>query len=118
MARGQGRAARRAQPGGTAARRAWPGGATRGRGGQEGARPGGAVARRARDQGHAARGGWKERRERRGKREREGGGAHLGAWMIAATAHRITPRAKEVDERWKKGGREIGGGCCAGKQLR
>jgi hypothetical protein len=54
----------------------------------------------------------------RGGGEREGGGAHLGAWTIAATAHRITPRAKEVEERWKKGGREIGGGCCAGKQLR
>lgn len=60
--------------------------------------------------------GWKERRrERRGKTEREGGGAHLGAWTIAATAHRITPRANEVEERWERGGREIGGGCCAGK---
>jgi hypothetical protein len=60
--------------------------------------------------------GWKERRrERRGKTEREGGGAHLGAWTIAATAHRITPRAKEVEERWERGEREIGGGCCAGK---
>jgi hypothetical protein len=56
-------------------------------------------------------------REEKGEegKEREGGGAHLGAWTIAATAHRITPRAKEVEERWERGGREIGGGCCAGK---
>jgi hypothetical protein len=82
----------------------------RGRGTDEAARPRGVT------RGAAGGRDWKERRrERRGKTEREGGGAHLGAWTIAATAHRITPRAKEVEERWERGGREIGGGCCAGK---
>jgi hypothetical protein len=45
-------------------------------------------------------------------------GAHLGAWTIATTVHRITPRAKEVEERWDRGGREVVGGCCVGNKMR
>jgi hypothetical protein len=51
------------------------------------------------------------------KREREVG-AHLEAWMIATTVHQITPRAKEVEERWERGGIEVGGGCCVGHKMR
>jgi hypothetical protein len=40
------------------------------------------------------------RRERRGGKERGGRGeANLGIRRSAATVHRITPRAKEVEER-------------------
>jgi hypothetical protein len=35
--------------------------------------------------------------------KREGGGGST----IAATVHRITPRAKEVEERWKREGEEV-----------
>jgi hypothetical protein len=45
------------------------------------------------------RGQEREEKGEEGEREREVG-AHLGAWTIAATIHRITPRAKEVEERW------------------
>jgi hypothetical protein len=75
-------------------------------------------------------------REGEGGRER-GGEAHLGIWRSAATVHRITPRAREVEERWKRGrgrllrrkrkwdreergrawgGEALGWGCCAGKE--
>jgi hypothetical protein len=37
------------------------------------------------------------RRERKGDEKR--GGAHLGIRRSAATVHRITPRAREVEER-------------------
>jgi hypothetical protein len=67
-------------------------------------------------QGARARLGREEKGEE-GEREREVG-AHLGAWMIAAIVHRITPRAKEVEERWESGGREVGGGCCARNKMR
>ena len=38
---------------------------------------------------------WGERKEG----EERGGGAHLGIRRSAETIHRITPRAKEVEER-------------------
>jgi hypothetical protein len=57
------------------------------------------------------------RRRERGGEERQGGSSPRSS-TIAATAHRITPRAKEVEERWERGGREIGGGCCAGNKMR
>jgi hypothetical protein len=62
-------------------------------GGPDGAAPRGRAGGRA----HGERG----RRERRG--EGKGGGAHLGIRRSAATVHRMTPRAREVEERWKRG---------------
>jgi hypothetical protein len=40
-------------------------------------------------------------------------GAHLWAWMVATTVHRITLRAKEVGEGWERGGRRL----LRGKQI-
>jgi hypothetical protein len=82
------------------------------------ARPGAWLGR---GQGHGGQGArarmGREEKGEEGEREREVG-AHLGAWMIATTAHRITPRAKEVEERWESDGREVGGGCWAGNKMR
>jgi hypothetical protein len=50
----------------------------------------------------------------RGEGKREGGGSSPRGSMIAATVHRITPRAKVVEERWERGR----GSCCAGNKMR
>jgi hypothetical protein len=42
-------------------------------------------------------------REGEGGREERGGEAYLGIRRSAATIHRITPRAREVEERWQGG---------------
>jgi hypothetical protein len=67
-------------------------------------------------QGARARLGREENGEEGGKRE--GGGGSPWGWTIAATIHRITPREKEVEDRWERGGREVGGGCWAGNKMR
>jgi hypothetical protein len=110
--------------GGTA--RARPGGAAgRGRGarlGCGGARP--IMVARARPR-HAAKvqprhdvQGAAGKREGRGGGNRERDKGSPWGWTIAATIHRITPRAKKVEKRWERGGREVGGGCCAGNKMR
>jgi hypothetical protein len=38
----------------------------------------------------------------RGEEERERGGSSPRGSTIVATVHQITPRAKEVEERWKR----------------
>jgi hypothetical protein len=67
--------------------------------GHEGATRGarGEAAHRDGIAGQEAARGREERRERRGDVKR--GGAHLGARRSAITVHRITPRAKQVEER-------------------
>jgi hypothetical protein len=45
--------------------------------------------------------------EGRGEGKREGGGSSPRGSTIVATVHRITPRAKEVEERWERGGRRL-----------
>jgi hypothetical protein len=68
---------------------------------------------RAAAQGAAGKGRAQGRGEGREGRERGGGGeAHLRIRRSAATIYRITPRAKEVEERWKRGR----GSCCVGKE--
>jgi hypothetical protein len=49
----------------------------------------------------------------RGEGERERGESSPRGSTIAATVHRITPRAKELEERWKRGR----GSCCVGKEI-
>jgi hypothetical protein len=62
--------------------------------------------------GGRARRGSREREGERGREER-GGEAHLGIRRSATTVHRITPRAKEVEERERE--REV---ATWGKKLR
>jgi hypothetical protein len=51
-------------------------------------------------------------REGEGGSEEGGGGAYLGIQRSVITVHWITPTAKEVEERWKRGR----GSCCVGKE--
>jgi hypothetical protein len=61
-------------------------------------RPGGATGRGQGQQGRAGKGGGG-----RGEGKREGGGSSPRGSTIAETVHRITPSAKEVEERWERG---------------
>jgi hypothetical protein len=86
-----------------------PGGAHTGaRRGHGGGRAGGAAGEgraggRGGGRAGAARRARAGKREGEGGREERGGEAHLGIRRPATTVHRITPRAREVEERWKRG---------------